>query len=71
MISTLHGWVGGRRYSALWLYERLDRWAIRRVDAVVAVTRSMLNLPALQRIAPSRRHLIENGIPPWRRDSQT
>lgn len=63
MISTLHGWTGAPRFSALWLYERLDYWAIRRIDAVVAVTRSMLSLPVLKRVAPSRRHLIENGIP--------
>ena len=63
MISTLHGWTGAPRFSALWLYERLDHWAIRRIDAVVAVTRSMLSLPVLKRVAPARRHLIENGIP--------
>jgi glycosyltransferase involved in cell wall biosynthesis len=64
MISTLHGWTGGRRFSALWLYERLDRWSIGRVDSVVVVTRSMLKLPALRRIPAARRHLVENGIPP-------
>jgi glycosyltransferase involved in cell wall biosynthesis len=63
MITTLHGWTDARRYSALWVYECLDSWAIRSIDSVVAVTRSMFNLPAVQRIAPSRRHLIENGIP--------
>ncbi len=63
MVSTLHGWTGGRRFSALWLYERLDRWSIGRVDSVVVVTRSMLKLPALRRVPVSRRHLVENGIP--------
>lgn len=64
MVTTLHGWTAAHPYSALSLYERLDRWAICKVDAVVAVTRSMLSLPSLQRVALSRRHLIENGIPP-------
>jgi glycosyltransferase involved in cell wall biosynthesis len=64
MLATLHGWTSGERLSALWLYERLDRWALRRLDAVVVVDRSMLGLPALRAIAPSRRHVIVNGIPP-------
>jgi glycosyltransferase involved in cell wall biosynthesis len=64
MVSTLHGWTGGRRFSALWLYERMDVWAIRRVDRVAVVADSMLKLPALARIGPSRRRVIENGIPP-------
>jgi glycosyltransferase involved in cell wall biosynthesis len=64
MISTLHGWTAGKRVGALWVYERLDRWALRRIDAVAVVTRSMLRLPGLRRIAPSRLHLVENGIPP-------
>jgi glycosyltransferase involved in cell wall biosynthesis len=64
MLATLHGWTSGERLSSLWLYERLDRWALRRLDAVVVVARSMLGLPALRAIAPSRRHVIVNGIPP-------
>jgi glycosyltransferase involved in cell wall biosynthesis len=63
MLTTLHGWTGVRSFSALWLYERLDRMALRRIDSVVVVTRAMLELPALQRVRPDRRHVIENGIP--------
>lgn len=64
MLTTLHGWTGGRRFSAMRLYEHLDHWALRRVDSVVAVSSSMLNLQALERVAPSRLSVIENGIPP-------
>lgn len=63
MVSTLHGWTASRSFSALWLYERLDRWALRRVDAVVVVTRPMLQLAALKAVPAGRLHLIENGIP--------
>jgi glycosyltransferase involved in cell wall biosynthesis len=63
MLTTLHGWTGVRTFSALWLYERLDRMALRRIDSVVVVTRGMLELPALQRVRRERRHVIENGIP--------
>jgi len=63
MIATLHGWTGARTFSALWLYERLDRLSLRRIDSVVVVARCMLGLRALQGVPPSRRHVIENGIP--------
>src|SRR3984893_13435083 len=64
MIATLHGWTAARTFSALWLYERLDRLSLRRIDSVVVVARCMLELSALQGVAPSRRQVIENGIPP-------
>ena len=63
MLTTLHGWTASRRLSALWAYERLDRWAIGRLEAVVVVTRSMLALPALRAVRAPRRHVVENGIP--------
>jgi len=64
MLTTLHGWTGARTFSALWLYERLDRLSLRRIDSVVVVARRMLELRALKGVRPSRRHVIENGIPP-------
>lgn len=63
MLATLHGWTSARRLSAIRLYERLDQWALRRIDSVVVVSPTMLRLPALRRVSPARRHLIENGIP--------
>lgn len=64
MLATLHGWTGGRLLSAKWLYENLDRLALRRIDTVVVVTRGMLALPAVRSISAARRRVIENGIPP-------
>jgi len=64
MLTTLHGWTGAPTFSALWLYERLDRLSLRRIDSVVVVTRRMLELSALQGVHATRRHVIENGIPP-------
>jgi glycosyltransferase involved in cell wall biosynthesis len=63
-VTTLHGWTTSAGWSRLRLYELLDRRAIGRLEAAVVVARSMLKLPALRRVAPGRRHLIENGIPP-------
>src|SRR2546423_13362914 len=64
MIATLHGWTAARTFSALWLYERLDRLSLRRIDSVVVGARCLLEIAALQGVAPSRRHVIEKGIPP-------
>jgi glycosyltransferase involved in cell wall biosynthesis len=64
MLATLHGWTNTRTFSRLWLYECLDRWALRRIDTVVVVARQMLALRALRGIAASRQRVIENGIPP-------
>ena len=64
MLTTLHGWTTYGKLDAVWLYERLDRISLRRIDAVVVVAPQMLQLAALRRIARERLHLIENGIPP-------
>jgi glycosyltransferase involved in cell wall biosynthesis len=64
MLATLHGWTSTRRFSRMWLYEQLDQWALRHLDAVVVVARHMLDLPALRGVNASRRWVIENGIPP-------
>ena len=63
MVTTLHGWSRGPRFTALWLYEQLDRIAIRHVDMVAVVTRQMLELSAVRRVSAARRRVIENGIP--------
>jgi glycosyltransferase involved in cell wall biosynthesis len=64
MLTTLHGWTAGGKVDALWLYEQVDRISLRRMDAVVVVAASMVQLPALRHVARQRLHVIENGIPP-------
>jgi glycosyltransferase involved in cell wall biosynthesis len=59
-LTTMHGFVsrGGR----LEVYYRLDHWALRRLDHVVAVSDDLYQmLPALG-IPPTRRSLLPNGI---------
>jgi glycosyltransferase involved in cell wall biosynthesis len=51
-VTTAHGFTGGD--WKMWLYERLQRRAYRRFDAVVAVSR------------PLRERLIQSGVPPQR-----
>jgi glycosyltransferase involved in cell wall biosynthesis len=64
MVTTLHGWTNSRAFTALWLYEGLDRLSLRNMELVVVVTRSMLELPALRGVASARKCVIRNGIPP-------
>jgi glycosyltransferase involved in cell wall biosynthesis len=66
MLATLHGWTNTRRFSRMWLYEHLDRFALRRLDAVVMVTSGMQTLRALRGVPVARRRVIENGIPELR-----
>lgn len=64
MLATLHGLTNIRRFSRMWLYERLDRLALPRLDAVVLVTARMLKLATVRGVPAARLRVIENGIPP-------
>jgi glycosyltransferase involved in cell wall biosynthesis len=58
-VTTVHGFTGtGWRGR---LYERLQRGAFRRFDAVVAVSRPLVSLLTNDGIAASRIHLIPNA----------
>ncbi|TYC62730.1 glycosyltransferase [Marinobacter sp. BW6] len=41
IVTTLHGYVHAPRYSKMWVYESLDRFAIRRMKGVVLVGEAM------------------------------
>ena len=41
MTATLHGYVHAPRFSKMWLYESLDRFAIRRMNGVALVGEAM------------------------------
>jgi glycosyltransferase involved in cell wall biosynthesis len=60
VMTTLHGYVtrGGR----LEIYYWLDRWALRRMDHVVAVSPDLHGLVAGLGIPPGRCSLVENAI---------
>ena len=63
LIATLHGHTSTRRCSKLRLYEYLDTWSLRFMDAVVLVSGTMA---ARLRLAgrPGRAlRIIPNGIP--------
>ena len=61
LLATVHGWPIGAMSAKLKMYIFLDTLALRRFDAVVAVSRIMGH--ALERRIPDRRlHVIYNGI---------
>jgi glycosyltransferase involved in cell wall biosynthesis len=59
-LTTMHGFVsrGGR----LEIYYRLDHWALRRMDHVVAVSDDLYQILPPLGIPESRRSLVHNGI---------
>lgn len=61
MIATLHGYLHAPRFSKLWVYETLDRFAIRRMRGVVLVGEAMKKeLPA--NLSGSHAVVIPNGL---------
>ncbi len=61
LVSTVHGYVKARFPHKMWLYEMLDRIALRRFDRVVLVSEQMRQLAAFRRNTP-RICVINNGI---------
>lgn len=61
MVGTLHGYVHAPRFSKMWLYESLDRFAIRRMNGVILVGEAMKKeLPG--RISHRHISVIPNGL---------
>lgn len=61
VVATLHGYVHARRFSKMWLYEALDRLAIRRMRGVVLVGEAMKKeLPG--KLPSGHAVVIPNGL---------
>ena len=70
-VTTVHGFTGGDAKN--WVYERLQRRAFRRFDAVVAVSRPLAGALARAGVPASRLHVVQNAWaaddpPPFSRD---
>jgi len=62
MVATLHGYVHARKFSKMWFYELLDRFAITFLQGVVLVGESMrVELPAGLSTS-SKVQVISNGL---------
>jgi len=61
IVATLHGYVHAPRFSKMWLYESLDRFAIRRMRGAVLVGEAMnKELPGMRSSAHTV--VIPNGL---------
>jgi glycosyltransferase involved in cell wall biosynthesis len=61
-VSTVHGFTGGSRRNRL--YEHLQIWAFRRIDAVVAVSRPLADLLDGRGVSRDRLHVVPNAWSP-------
>lgn len=61
MIATLHGYVHAPRFSKLWIYQCLDRLAIRRIQGVVLVADAMKK-EFSRWLVPKHLEVIPNGL---------
>ncbi len=58
-VTTVHGFTGGGWKN--WVYERLQRLALRRFDAVVAVSRPLGDALVRDGVPAARVHVIRNA----------
>jgi glycosyltransferase involved in cell wall biosynthesis len=61
-VSTVHGFTGGSRRNRT--YERMQVWALRRIDAVVAVSRPLADLLESRGVSSGRLHIVPNAWSP-------
>jgi len=61
-VSTVHGFTGGSRRNRA--YEHLQVWALRRIDAVVAVSRPLADLLRSRGVSSDRLHVVPNAWSP-------
>lgn len=62
VVTTLHGYVRARRYTKMWLYELLDRLALKRLDAVCPVSKSMVDEIAPWVASHTVVQVVSNGL---------
>ena len=65
VVSTVHGFTGGDRRNRF--YEWLQRHALRRFDAVVAVSRALVDDLAVSGVPRERLHYVQNA---WRSEER-
>ena len=67
IVCTLHGWTATRKFTKMWLYEKLDKFCIQRFDAMVLVTSGCYGKCTTIQYSPEESlekvFLVENGIP--------
>lgn len=60
--TTLHGYVVTPAFSKMAIYQRLDRYCLKRLDAVFLVSEKMKQISAVRQLSENTVSVIENGI---------
>jgi len=63
LITTLHGWTSTDSFTRMKVYERLDSFCLRFMDAVILVNKSMFSHPRVRNREGLKTFVIDNGIP--------
>lgn len=61
IVRTLHGWTNTKKWSKMGLYQMLDIFGLRFIEAIFAVSSAMLAKPPLEN-SSLKLQVIENGI---------
>lgn len=62
LVTTVHGYVAPKLFSKMWLYEVLDRVALRNFERIILVSNAMEKIPAIQKQA-AKTQVVFNGLP--------
>jgi glycosyltransferase involved in cell wall biosynthesis len=61
-VTTVHGYVKAKVFSKMWIYEILDRMALKNINFVVAVSNAMTEQKAFYSLNQNKFKVIQNGI---------
>jgi glycosyltransferase involved in cell wall biosynthesis len=61
-ITTVHGYVYAKKYSAMWLYQIMDKLALRKADFISLVSPAMQLMPEFKKIILTKGEVVANGI---------
>ena len=61
-VTTIHGYVGSKRFSRMWVYETLDKLVLPYIDRVCVVSSRMLDIPFIKRLKSEKKYYVGNGI---------
>jgi glycosyltransferase involved in cell wall biosynthesis len=62
VVSTVHGYVKAKVFSKMWLYEIMDRLALKNINYVVAVSNAMAKYEPFSSRNNNGFKVIQNGI---------
>jgi glycosyltransferase involved in cell wall biosynthesis len=61
-VTTVHGYVFAKKYSAMSIYQWLDKLALKMADIICLVSPSMKNIPSFKHKSSTKIKVIPNGI---------